>query len=464
MKTYNYFFLTLALLQTAVFSSATGEPTTSPERPNFVLIYTDDLGKYDLEFYSEKTHDLTPNIDRLFKEGTTFSDAYAPAPLCAPSRVGLLSGRYPASVGAFEVAHGSPTQHRFADWSQTPLTPPENNLYLPETRTLPEYMKDLGYHTGFVGKWHIQSPALSRGFEYAVETRNVIPGGSHLQAVQVRSSEGDAPKTGERSDQFELRKSLDFIRSVEEDANPFFLYLATTLVHTPIEAQESLVDAYRGVSDPVTPTYYAMLKNLDNMVGELLAYLDEAGLTDETVIIFSSDNGVEGWDIINADTGPLRGIKKQLLEGGIRTPLVISYPALPTAGTVITQPVIHLDLLPTLVEMAGGQVEESSHDGESLLPLLEQSDEWPERTLFWHFPSYRGTPNVFHQRPASAMRKGKWKLIQSLENLDDLQLYNLEEDIGERKNLASKMPEMAARLRSELEDWRKAAEVTMPTP
>lgn len=204
-------FIYLSALATCLAQVSTAEYTA---KPNIVLIYADDLGKYDLEFYSEKDHDLTPNIDRLFREGASFSDAYSPAALCAPSRIGLMSGRYPASLGSFEVAPGSPMQYGFAGWEIAEMTPPENSMQLPSSKVLPEYLRDLGYTNGFVGKWHMQPMPVDRGFSYAVETRNVNRGGSHMQSVQARSSDGDTPKVGERSDEYELRKSLDFLESV----------------------------------------------------------------------------------------------------------------------------------------------------------------------------------------------------------------------------------------------------------
>lgn len=235
------------------------------------------------------------------------------------------------------------------------------------------------------------------------------------------------------------------------------------MVHTPIEAQESLIEEYRGKSDPVTPTYFAMIKNLDNLVGGVIQYLESNELIDDTIIVFSSDNGVEGMYSIRARAEPLRGIKKNLTEGGIRAPLVIRYPRIKMSGKVIEESATQLDLLPTLVHMAGGQIDENTHDGDSLMPLLMGWGDWKERAHFWHFPSYRG-PAEFHiQAPVSAIRRGDWKLIQSLEDTDDLELYHLRKDIGESNNVASQNPELASRLRKELENWRRDYEVPMPT-
>ncbi|MEM1227279.1 MAG: sulfatase [Planctomycetota bacterium] len=467
----------------ALFSSAA--EADSP--PNFVLIYADDLGYADLGCYGNQYFE-TPHIDELLSRGLRFTSAYSGAPLCAPSRVALLSGRYSARVGCYEVTPG-----RFLQGSNTAevgFEMPINQLRLPgDRKILSEHLKEAGYYTGFFGKWHVgsQGPA-ERGFDEFVRVTNVNSGGSHLDvgtAFQGKS-DGYPEAQGDSGDYLTTCASL-FLDRVSKAKQPFFLYLAHTLVHIPIEAKQELISRYESKSPSPYhdhPVYAAMVDNLDANVGRLLDHLRAADLLDNTWIVFTSDNG-GATGLLSARPGsngfkvgartsnvPLRGGKCQLFEGGIRVPMGMTFGDGVSSG-VVDEPVTQMDLLPTFLQLAGISPV-SGFDGRSLVPVL---NDWratePARSIYWHFPGYRnlmiqnrlsdGVESGSTQRPASAVRRGDWKLIESLET-GDAQLYNLSNDVGERNDVASDHPTLVSNLKADLRAWRTRVRAPMIEP
>jgi arylsulfatase A-like enzyme len=462
-------------------------PTAEDNRPNIVLIYADDLGYGDLGCYGNDFFE-TPNIDSLIASGLRFTNAYSTAPLCAPSRVALLSGLHNVRAGCYEVV--GKRYLKTVDLETVDFMPPLNRLNLPKGRKiLPEYLKELGYFTGFFGKWHVgPNRPTTRGFDEFVETTSINSGGSHLDvSTGFKSKTEGYPEPKGYSGDYLTACAQTFLDRAGKARKPFFLYLAHTLVHIPLEAKEELVKKYRE-KEP-TPyhhhaTYAAMVENLDTNVGTLMDELKRRGLLENTLVIFTSDNGGATGFVSRRDGAgdfkvgsftsnyPLRGGKCQLFEGGIRVPMAIAF-----AGQVQPAesdgPVTQLDLLPTILDVAGysGHVDEV--DGRSLKPILDDPDAaWPERSLFWHYPGYRsvmafkgmpkGSEPGSYQRPASAVRRGDWKLIESLET-GQTQLFNLRHDIAETKNVASQHREIVKSLTAELRDWRKATNAPMPT-
>lgn len=447
---------------------------------NIVLIYADDLGWSDLGCYGNTYHQ-TPNIDALVQSGMRFTQAYSDAPLCAPSRVALLSGRSSVRQGCFEVIDGRYLNE--VDPEEMKVMPPENHLRLPsDTPTLAELLRQNGYRCGLFGKWHVGSEQPSeRGFGDYVVLKN----GSHWDASMsfLRQSGGYPAAQGYSSDYLN-RCALQFLDKPSDE--PFFLFLSHTLVHTamgpgtePLEPKPDLLKKYQALSKSKAhsnPAYAAMVEALDQSTGELVQALRERGLMENTLVIFSSDNGgllggssgqtAEGLPLGRITSNlPLRNGKATLWDGGIRVPLAFSFPGKIPAGSVSDEVVSQLDFLPTFLDFAGLKpiAEQAKPDGMSLVPLLTGDvSGLPERTLFWHYPNYRlgGAKN---QRPAGAIRSGDWKLVESLED-GSVQLFNLTEDISELHDLNAQYPEKAQSLKAELKAWQNETGAPMPGP
>jgi uncharacterized sulfatase len=464
-------FIKVAGLQVAAL--LTGHGAVRPKRaagaevakkPNFLFILIDDMGWSDLPCYGNAFHE-TPNIDRLAQLGMRFTDAYAAGPVCSPTRGSILAGQYTARTGITDFIPG-----HWRPWAK--LIVPENRLHLPlETTTLAEALKAHGYACGHIGKWHLGGKAhgpQQQGFE------NVTGG------VRSRNDKGVTGFTN---------RAIKFIEENKE--TPFFLHLSHHTVHIPLEAPQELVEKYErklvsaqrqagagpkpqtGVNNPV---YAAMIEHLDDSTGRILKKLDELDLADSTMVVFFSDNGGlykpyggYGGDMSPVcSNAPLRAEKGTLYEGGIREPLIIRWPGVVKPGTTCSAAVCSVDFYPTFLQAAGAKPD-SHHtlDGESLLPLLAlvsaeragagQTGGLQRDAMFWHYPHYH------HSTPAGAIRQGKWKLIEFFED-GRLELYNLESDIGEKQNLAKKMPERAAALQRKLAAWRQSVGAKMPIP
>jgi len=412
-------------------------------RPNFVFILMDDLGWADVGCYGSAFYE-TPNIDRLARQGMRFTDAYAACPVCSPTRASILTGKYPATVDLTDFIPGH--------WRPyAKLVVPKFTQQLPsEEITIAEALKGAGHVSACIGKWHLggaSSGPDKQGFDFVV---SAVPNQSDKQAGGLTD------------------KALEFIERSKDQ--PFFLYLCHHTVHIPLEARKELIDKYTAKLKPgqafpaqANPVYAAMVETMDESVGRVMARLDELKLADRTVFIFFSDNGglhkiYTGVGQFVTSNAPLRGEKGTLYEGGIRVPFVVRWPGVATPGTVCSVPVSSVDLYPTMLAMAGVQGDPKHvPDGESLAPLLRQTGGLKRDAIFWHYPHYH------HCAPCGAVRQGDLKLIENYED-GALELYNLKDDLGEKSNLAAKMPERAAELRKRLDDWRKAVGAQMPTP
>jgi arylsulfatase A-like enzyme len=433
-------------------------------KPNIIYINADDLGWADLGCQGS-TFYQTPHLDQLARDGMTFSNAYAPAANCAPSRACVMSGQVSPRHGVYTVGDSERghTQDR-------KIIPTKNTTVLADgIVTMAEALKADGYATGHVGKWHLGDDPTTQGFDVNIAG---FKGGSPSRGGYHSPYDFPNCKQEEKGEYLTDRLGMEAVKFIEVHKDrPFFLHLATHSVHTPIQAKADLIALYKkrtGSEAHNDPTYAAMIHSLDENVGRVLAKLDELGLAENTLVLFSSDNGGM-WKI--SKQWPLRAGKGAYYEGGIREPLFVRWPGNIAAGSRCDVPVSGSDFYPTLLEAAGvAKTEGTLLDGVSLVPLLTQAGGIEDRALFWHFPIYLqgyGGGKVetrdpkFRTRPGSVVRKGKWKLHEYFED-GGLELYNLDADPGEKINLVDVMPAKAEELKEMLYAWR--VEVNAPVP
>ncbi len=436
-------------------------------RPNFVFIYIDDLGWRDVGFMGSEYYE-TPNVDRLAGQGMVFTNAYANAPNCAPSRASLMTGQYTPRHGIYTVNNAARGDSRFRK-----LIPTENKTTLDlEAVTLAEALRSIGYVTGHIGKWHLGGDGhlpTDQGFDVNVAGREYGSPPDYFYPYENRTNQlSDLQDGGAAGEYLTDRLTDEALRFLEDHSEqPFFLYLSHYAVHTPIRAKEGIVERFRakaGSGGHDNPVYAAMVASVDESVGRVLAKVDELGFRDNTVVVFYSDNGGYG---PATSMAPLRGSKGMLYEGGIREPLVVRWPGHIAPGSSCDTPVIGIDFYPTLLAMAGIEIPTTHElDGVSLLPVLTQTGTLPERDLFWHFPAYleadRSVEGPWRTTPAGAVRSGDYKLIEFFED-GTLELYDLTNDIGEQHDLATEMPNRTRELYHLLLEWRSAVNAPVPT-
>lgn len=436
----------------------------SRQKPNIVLILIDDLGWKDIGCYGNDFVE-TPRIDRLAAEGLRFTDYYAAGAVCSPTRCALQSGQNQARIGI--TAH-IPGHWRPFERVITPMT----TMALPlDIVTVAESLKQSGYTTGYIGKWH-----LGDGSEFQPDRQgydfSAVINGPHLPGKYgVQGNPDLKPQQGQYRTDFEADLSIEFIRRNRDQ--PFFLMLSPYAVHIPLAAMSDKVEKYRRKADQQNrqlphPVYAAMIEHCDEMVGRIVDAIEEEGLTKNTMIVFTSDNGglyrrynyKEGVDDNVSSQMPLRGEKGSLHEGGVRVPLIVKYPPLISAGSVCPEPSITYDFYPTFIDLAGGRLPlNQAIDGLSLKPLLKDPERQLDRdALHWHYPHYH------HDRPASSIRERDWKLIEYIDGTGEVELYHLGEDIGEINNLAQTNRGRAADLLKKLNEWRQETIARMPIP
>lgn len=438
------FSLTIMVLAMMLIPCSTfAADATRP--PNFVIVLMDDMGWRDVGFMGNKFVE-TPNIDRLAAKGVVFSQAYASAPNCAPTRACLMSGLYTPRHGVYTV---SDPNHP-ADSPRNKLVASESSPELATSHyTLAEALRDGGYTTGFFGMWN-----LGRG-----RTGPVTPSGQGFTKVVFPETIGFAKdayfdKAGNYLSDRLTDEVIGFMEQSRE--KPFFVYYADHAVHAPFEPKPALLKKYQAKQEKTkaqdNPAYAATIEAVDDNVGRILAAIKRLKLTDNTYVIFTSDNG--GSD---RDTVPLRGGKGQLYEGGVRVPLAILGPHLKKPGSISTAPVASIDLYPTFLELAGIKFSlERKLDGISLVPAL-RGELLQRQNLFWHFPCYIGKG-----APSSSIRRGDWKLIEFFEDRSKLELYDLRNDPGETKNLARERGEKTAELYRVLQAWQQETKAAIP--
>lgn len=432
-------------------------------RPNIVLVLADDLGWKDVGYQGSDFYE-TPNLDRLAKAGMVFTQAYAGAGNCAPSRAVLLSGQYSPRHGVYAV--GDTKRGPVKLMRMEPI--PNKSGLPPANITLAEALKRAGYATGIFGKWHLDGPdgasPKEQGFDVVFNSR---------PNPNQRRDEPADPKGVYSLTQ----AAVSFIE--QNQAQPFFAYLAHHAIHTALEARPSSLAKFKAKQPGAqhnAALYAACLYDLDDGVGALLAKLKELGLDKNTLFIFTSDNG----GTQQSSQEPLRGSKGGYYEGGIREPFIAYWPGVIKPGTTNTTPIHNVDFYPTFLAVAGAQASQQL-DGESLLPLFKGSGQLRRKAVFWHFPGYlddpviRGRDPVFRTRPISVIRKGDWKLHlyheewqldggrEKLATNNAVELYNIKADIGERNNLANTNKSKRNELLNDLLQWFKATNAPMPT-
>ncbi|MGK7397142.1 MAG: sulfatase [Candidatus Cyclobacteriaceae bacterium M3_2C_046] len=451
---------------------------TEENPPNVVFILVDDLGYKDLGVYGSTFYD-TPHLDSLAGVSTRFTNAYAASPVCSPTRAALMTGKDPVRVNITDWIPG----HKLEYVDNPNLVPPEDihNLPLSEI-TLAEAFKDHGYKTFYAGKWHLGETAdywpQQQGFDInkGGHHKGSPPGGYYSPYKNPRLENG--PEGEYLTDRL-TDESIQFIENNQDSS--FFLYLAFYTVHTPIQGCEKY-DAYYQQKKKQLPNqgevkilqdgrlttrinqsdakYAAMVRSMDENVGRLLRKLNDLRLAENTIIVFTSDNG--GLTARGSNPGPtavypLRAGKGWLYEGGVRVPLIIKTPG-QQIGQITEQPAISMDLFPTVLQLAGlPRLPEQPQDGQSLMPYLKEPAQVDERTLVWHYPHYHGTT----WRPGSAIRQGDWKLIEFYEK-DTVELYNLKDDEGENINRSIELPEKAKELRGLMHEYIKARNGNYP--
>jgi arylsulfatase A-like enzyme len=454
---YAYLLLGFGLATSLLAAQDLSEPP-----PNIVFFLVDDLGWRDLGCQGSSYYE-SPQIDRLAAEGVRFTQAYANAPNCAPSRACLMTGQWTPRHGVFTVgsADRGPGQHRR-------LATPKNKTALDRSFvTLPEMLKERGYATAAIGKWHLGAGPEAQGFDVNVAgNRAGTPYGGYFSPYKNRNL-SDGPRGEYLTDRL-TDEALAFVES--HRAQPFFLYLSHFGVHTPIQAKEESRAHFaekKGSAGHDNPTYAGMIQSVDESLGRLRAKLAELKLAENTVIVFFSDNGGHG---PVTSMKPLRGAKGMLYEGGIRVPLIVKVPGLTPRGKVSARPVSGIDLVPTLLDLAGvPTAKRAALDGESLVAHLRAPEavtpKAKPRALYWHFPAYLQATGRSSERwrttPASAIRWGDWKLIHFFED-DRRELFNLATDLGESTNLAAEEPKIASELYGRLEAWRLRTKAPRP--
>ena len=439
---------------------------SAARKPNIVFILADDLGYTDVACYGSKYYE-TPNIDRLAQEGIRFINGHTCGPNCQPTRAALMSGQYGPRTGVYTVGGID----RF-NWQSRPLRPVDNVTRLPLDKiTIAQTLKKAGYATAMFGKWHLgedpEHHPSARGFDEAIVSQ-----GAHFDFKT--NPKTDYPK-GQYLADFLTDQAEKFIRKHKDE--PFFLYLPHYAVHAPHEAKTNLIEKFKPkkpVGGHHDPTYAAMIYSVDESVGRIARLLEELKLADDTLLMFSSDNGgvggyeregiKQGKDV--TDNAPLRGGKGMLYEGGTSVPFIFRWPGHIPKGTECSDPIITVDLYPTFLAIARSEAPANyTLDGVSLLPLLMSGGKshLDREALYWHFPGYLGAgANSWRTTPAGAIRSGDWKLIEFFED-KHVELSNLKDDIGERHNLAAANGEKAAALQGKLAAWRTEVKAPMPT-
>nr|WP_235905610.1 sulfatase [Tautonia marina] len=406
-----------------------------PERPNVLIILVDDLGFGDLSSYGAP--DLqTPNIDTLVASGLRFSNAYANCPVCSPTRAALLSGRTPDVVGVPGVIR----THERNNWG----------FLDPDASLLPELLREAGYHTAIVGKWHLglESPNTpgERGFDHVHAFLGDMMDDYYTHRRHdinyMRLGDTEIDPEGHATDLFS-DWAIDYLDSRKGATNPFFLYLAYNAPHTPIQPPEDWVERVRkrepGI-DEARARLVALIEHLDDNIGRVLQALDANGQAENTLVLFASDNG--GQLNVGARCGPYRGGKGDLYEGGIRIPMAARWPAKIEPGSSTDHVTLTMDLMPTVCDLAGAPIPEET-DGQSLVPLLlGQSLPEVDRSLV--FVRREGGPRYLGQ-DYYAIRQGPWKLVQN-HPFEPFQLYHLGNDPREQHDLIAKEQEVAASL------------------
>ena len=407
----------------------------------------------------------TPNIDALAARGMVFTNAYSAAANCAPARACLLSGQYTPRHEIYNVGTGRRGKPNHGKLKHVPGT----DTLRPEIRTWAHCVQAAGYRTGTIGKWHLSKDPIPYGFDFnfagthsGSPPRGYYP--PHPRIEELKDAPKDEYLTNRLTDE-----AIDFIRA--DSDSPWFLYLTHFAVHTPLQAEPARVEKFEKKPPGKLHNHVvmaAMIEAVDVGVGRIMETIDAMGQTDNTIVVFTSDNGGYG---PATSMAPLKGYKGTYYEGGIREPLFVVWPGVTKPGSKCDTPVINVDLYPTFCEMTGAKIPDQPLDGVALTPLLkDESTDSFDRALFWHFPAYlqgysrmdQQRDVLYRTRPVGVIRSGKWKLHEYFED-GDLELYDLEADPGESQNLADLKPDVRDRLHAAMKTWREATDAPVPS-
>ena len=466
--------LTLAIVFLSLFLMQQAGLADDKTPPNILVFVVDDLGQMDIGANNPNCFYETPTINAFAKSGLRFTNGYAANPVCSPTRYSLMTGKYPTRVDATNYFSG----RRGGRFRPAPLN---NNMPLNEV-TIAQALKGKGYATFFAGKWHLGESEeyypQNRGFD--INIGGYSKGGPYTgkryfapfknPQMKVESPDGD---------HLPDRLARDTAKFIDDNKDkPFFAYLAFYSVHTPLIGRPDLVEKYKTRAAEISgeefadeeqifpnakkkrevrilqkhAVYAAMVEAMDQAVGKVLKQLDDSGVADNTIVIFTSDNGglstSEGSPTSNL---PLRGGKGWVYEGGIRLPWIVRYPKVTKPGSISDEPVCSIDLFPTLATAAGVEVKHEI-DGVDLMPALK-GESLKKRSLYWHYPHYSNQGGI----PGGAIREGDFKLVERYED-GRFHLYNLKDDIGEQNDIADKNPERSAQMRKRLHEWYKSVD------
>lgn len=429
----------------AVAAIAADAPVPTPRPPNIVFILADDMGWNQVGYHGSKWYE-TPNIDRLAHDGLQFSNAYAAAPICSPSRAALMTGKTPARLHLTDYIPGRM-------WEEKPLVTPVMQQGLPlEETTIPEMLHTRGYISGLFGKWH-----LAETYDYEA-WRPMDPESQGFDVVfHTRKPEVENAPLHDKHNAIAITDNA--IKFIEQNKDrPFFCYVAHNVVHMPLMEEPELIAKYKaklGSDQPVNNAIMgAMIETMDSQIGRLMEALDRLHLRENTIVVFMSDNGNV---LAQQSQAPFRGGKATIWEGGLRVPLAVRWPGVVKPNTRSDEPVVTTDWFETLMDVAGVKYLPAYHDGVSLMPVLSGKTATLSRdALYWHYPHYHHLGDF---RPGSVIRMGNFKLIEWYEGAllhrgPEVNLFDLAADPGENRDLAAEQPERVRAMRAKLEAWR----------
>ena len=450
------------------------------QQPNVIVILADDLGWSDTTLYGNTSYYQTPNVERLAKRGMAFTRAYSASPLCSPTRSALLTGQSPARTGITVPNCHMPqvvlqaTKGKKAPVDQKAIQPDPVTRLKTEYRTLAETLKDAGYATAHFGKWHLgpepYSP-LQQGFDFDLpHTAGPGPAGSFVAPWKFPNFKEKSP--GEHIEDRMAAEAAAWLEQMKD--KPFYMNYWMFSVHAPFDAKKANIEKHRARIDPKdaqrSPTYAAMIQSMDDAIGTLLDALDRLKLADNTIIIFTADNGGNMYNEIDGTTPtsnrPLRGGKATMFEGGTRVPGVVVWPGIAAAGSRSGAIIQSEDYYPTLLEgLALKPAEGQRFDGSSILPALK-GDALAGKAVFQFFPHNPGVPNWLP--PAVSVHRDEWKLIRIFHGGEKGAhrhlLFNLRDDLGEKNNLAAQKPELVAELDALIEGFLTDTKAVVPVP
>lgn len=439
-----------------------------PRQPNIVFILMDDLGWADIGV-NGSTFYQTPHVDKLAAQGMNFTNGYAACPVCSPTRAALMTGKYPARLQITDWLPGRP------DMTSQKMLRASLKQQLPlAEKTLAEALKEKGYSTAHIGKWHLGGKGFGpeeQGFDLNTGGNNAGSPASYFYPY-VRGDNStikipglDNGIEGEYLTDRLTTEAENFIEKNQE--KPFFIYLSHYAVHIPLKGKQDIIEKYekkaKKGSAQDNPVYAAMIESMDQSVGRILKKLDDLKLQGNTIVVFTGDNGglhvKEGPDTPATSNTPLREGKGYLYEGGIREPLIIRWPGVIKPGTVSQVPVSTVDFYPTFLAVTGGAKNQPDVDGVNILPVLKGAPTLARKEIYWHYPHYSNQGG----KPGAAVRQNNFKLIEFYED-GEVELYDLKLDRSEKNNLAPGMPEKVKELQEKLARWRLSVNARMMTP